>query len=393
MTGELILVINTGSTTTKCSIYSDVPGERSSLVCSKTIEHPDDMVHRFHCISAQVDHREKLVRAFFNESIPEGCPVAAVGALGGMLPPVPSGVIRLNEELADFSLNTPVYQHASNLGAPLSFRIAGTFGVPSFVVDPVGVDEIAPIARISGSPDFPRFSYVHALNIRATVRKLARELAMDFDSIRCVACHLGGGYSIAPLAGGRIIDSDNRMEGAPFTPERAGGIPPIPLLDACFSGRYTHDELYRKLYGAGGVYAYLGTKNVREMARRAEEGDAFALFIYDAMIYQIVKEIGAMASVLSFDLHGIVVTGGVANGKHLAREIERKCRNLAPVYIYPGENENEAIAESIQRVLRKIEQPLIWPDCVLSEREIDPLHPHRDPEGVFRPVTGGRQEE
>lgn len=393
MTGQLILVVNTGSTTTKCSVYRDENGDWPVRVCSGTIEHPDDMVHRFSRISHQVDYREELVREYFAGSLPKGGTVAAVGALGGMLPPVPSGVIRLNRELADFSLNTPVYQHASNLGAPLSFRVAETFDVPSFVVDPVGVDEMDPIARISGAPDFPRFSFVHALNIRATVRKLAAELSIPFEKIRVVACHLGGGYSIAPLSGGRLIDSDNRMEGAPFTPERAGGVPPIPLLEACFSGKYSREQLFRKLYGAGGVYAYLGTKNVREMAGRAREGDTFAAFIYDAMIYQIVKEIGAMASVLDFDLDGIVVTGGVANGARLASEIERKCRKLAPVFVFPGENENEAIAASIQRVLRGREKPLLWPGCVLSPEETDPLFPHRDQRGEFSPVTGGFQEE
>jgi butyrate kinase len=383
---ELILVINTGSTTTKCSVYSIGQEGDIRSVCGTTIEHPDDMVHRFPSISAQVDHREGLVRKYFSESLPEGARVAGIGAIGGMLPPVPSGLIELNPELADYSLYTPVYQHASNLGAPLAHRIALSYGVPAFVADPVGVDEMAPIARISGVPELPRFSYVHALNIRATVRKLAAQLSIDFSEIRCVACHLGGGYSIAPLAGGRIIDSDNRMEGAPFTPERAGGVPPIPLFEACFSGRYTRDELYKKLYGAGGLYAYLGTKDVREVARRTENGDGFAGFIYDAMIYQICKEIGSMASVLDFDLHGIVVTGGVANAKHLGSEIKRKCGGLAPVYIFPGENENESIASAVHRVLQGEEAPLRWPDCILTGRDVDPLYDHRDQNGDFSPV-------
>lgn len=391
MKDELILVINTGSTTTKCSVYRACPEDDPALLHSTVIEHPDDMVHRFARISDQVDHRAELVGKWFEEILPPSVPVAGVGALGGMLPPVPSGVIGLNRELADYSLHTPVYQHASNLGAPLAFRVAAAYGAPAFVVDPVGVDEMDPIARISGAPDLPRFSYVHALNIRATARKLARRLGVPFEALRVVACHLGGGYSIAPLTGGRLVDSDNRMEGAPFTPERAGGVPPIPLLEACFSGKYTREELYRKLYGAGGVYAYLGTKNVREMARRAEEGDAFAAFIYDAMIYQICKEIGAMASVLSFDLHGILVTGGVANGKRLAEEVRRKCQRLAPVHVFPGENENEAIAESVQRVLQGRETPLEWPGCVLTEQDTDPLHPYRDGEGVFHPVTGNKE--
>lgn len=382
MNAPAVLVINTGSTTTKCSFHSLPGAGECCLLCGTTIEHPDDMVHRFGRISDQIDHREELVRAFVDANAPGGCEIAAVGALGGMLPPVPSGVITLNAGLASFSLDTPVYQHASNLGAPLAFRIAESLGVPSFVVDPVGVDEMAPIARISGAPDFPRFSFVHALNIRATARKLAEKLGMGFEDLRCVACHLGGGYSIAPLLGGRLVDSDNRMEAAPFTPERAGGIPPIPLLEACFSGRYTRDELHRKLYGAGGIYAYLGTKDIREVARRIREGDEFARFIYDAMIYQICKEIGAMASVLDFRLDGIVVTGGVANEEYLTGEIVRRCGRLAPVFLYPGENENEAIASSMGRVLSGEEQPLEWPSCIMTGRQIDPLSDWRETRGA-----------
>ncbi len=386
MSREYILVINTGSTTTKCSVFSIDGNKELNLFCEETIEHPDDLFSRFPGISAQVDYREELVRDYFNKSLPENATVLAIGALGGMLPPVPSGLIKLNKELADFSLNTPVYHHASNLGAPLAYRIASSMNALSFVADPVGVDEITPISRVSGVPELPRFSYVHALNIRATVRKLADKLSLGFDEVRCVACHLGGGYSIAPLAGGKIIDSDNRMEGAPFTPERAGGVPPIPLFEACFSGKYTKEELYKKLYGGGGLYAYLGTKDVREANRRAEAGDEFARFILDVMIYQICKEIGSMASVLNFDLHGIVLTGGVANSKYITDEVTRKCSNLAKVYIYPGSNEKEAIASAVQRVLNKDEKPLEWPGCILTGKNVDPLFDFRDENGVFSAV-------
>lgn len=386
MSGEYILVINTGSTTTKCSVFSIDDNNELNLFCGKTIEHPDDLFSRFPGIAAQVDYREELVRNYFSSILPENATVLAIGALGGMLPPVPSGLITLNKELADFSLNTPVYHHASNLGAPLAYRIASSMNALSFVADPVGVDEITPISRVSGVPELPRFSYVHALNIRATVRKLADKLSLDFNEVRCVACHLGGGYSIAPLSGGKIIDSDNRMEGAPFTPERAGGVPPIPLFDACFSGKYSKEELYKKLYGGGGLYAYLGTKDVREATRRAEEGDDFAKFIIDVMIYQICKEIGSMASVLDFNLHGIVLTGGVANSKYITEEVIRKCSNLAKVYIYPGSNEKEAIASAVQRVLSKEEKPLEWPGCILTGKNVDPLFDYRDENGIFNAV-------
>ncbi len=368
----MILVINTGSTTTKCALFR-CDSEPTEPVQKTTIEHPDDMIHKFATISSQVDYREQLVREYVKNNLPENAEIKAVGAIGGMLPPVPSGVIALNKELADFSLNTPVYQHASNLGAPLAFRVADTFKVASYVVDPVGVDEMAPIARISGAVDFPRFSFVHALNIRATVRRLAKEIGKPFTQMRCVVCHLGGGFSIAPFDRGRIVDSDNRMDGAPFTPERAGGVPPIPLLEACFSGKYTQKELHKKLYGAGGIYGYLGTKDIREVIKRIKEGDSFAKFIYDAMIYQICKEIGAMASVLDFDMDGIIVTGGVANETYLTGEIVRKCSRLGKIHVFPGENENEAIALSVYYAMIAQEPAMQWPSCIISEEAIDPL--------------------
>lgn len=390
MPRNYLLVINTGSTTTKCSIYAVSAGELA-LHTENTIEHPDDLFRRYSGIPGQVDYREELVREYFQKNLPADAKVLAVGALGGMLPPVPSGIIALNGELAEYSLSTPVYHHASNLGAPIAYRIGKLMNADSFVADPVGVDEMTPVSRISGVPELPRFSYVHALNIRATIRKLAKELSLDFGEIRCVACHLGGGFSIAPFAGGKIIDSDNRMEGAPFTPERAGGVPPIPLFEACFSGKYSRDELYRKLYGGGGLYGYLGTKDVREVHRRIEEGDGFAGFILDAMIYQICKEIGSMASVLDFRLHGIVVTGGVANSSYLTDRIKSRCGALSRVYVYPGGNENEAIATSMLSVIQGEEEALRWPDCVLTGREIDPLQDFRDEKGEFRAVPFGKR--
>ncbi len=371
MTESRIVVVNTGSTSTKCSIYH---GEGDHIIeeVSECIRHPDDLVHRFPTIADQLDHREELVRGFLEKHLPDR-KCRAMGAIGGMLPPVPSGVIEINDELAHFSHKTPVYQHASNLAAPLIHRLKKDYQCPVYAVDPVGVDEMAPIARISGAPDFPRFSFVHALNIRATTRKLAAQLGRRFEEMRVVACHLGGGYSIAPVVNGRIVDSDNRMEGAPFTPERAGGVPPIPLLEACFSGKYTKQELHKKLYGAGGLYAYLGTKDIKEVVRRIAAGDSFAKFIYDAMIYQICKEVGAMASVLDFDIDGIIVTGGVANEKYLSGEIVRKCSRLGKVYLFPGENENEASAESVWRVITGKEQTMRWPDCIMKDEDIDPL--------------------
>jgi len=288
-----------------------------------------------------------------------------------MLTPVPSGAIKVNEELVKFSLYTPVYQHASNLGAPLAYRIAQYYEVSAFIVDPVSVDEFSAVARISGCPDFPRFSFVHALNIKATVRKFAEKIGKDLNTIRCVIAHLGGGFSIAAINKGRIVDNDNRMESASFTPERAGGIPPIPLLEACFSGKYKKEELLLKLYGQGGVYAYLGSKNMLELENKAKEGDQEVQKIYCAMIYQIGKEIAAMASVLDFEMDGIIITGGLSRDRFLMNGLKEKIHKLGSIYIYPGSNENEALAETVSRVLTGRENYLNWPVQYRKNEEIE----------------------
>lgn len=378
-----ILVVNTGSTSTKCALYAF---KQSHIVniADLSLSHPESELRAFPDVPSQKAYRQEQVAAFVEAGLPAGTALKAAGALGGMLPPVPSGCIRVDHSLARYCLESPVYQHASNLAAPIAFSIAEALGIPAYAVDPVGVDEMRAVARISGSPLFPRFSFVHALNIRATAKKLAAALGKPFEELRVVACHLGGGFSIAPLSGGKIIDSDNRMEGAPFTPERAGGLPPIPLMEACFSGKWTKEALHRQLYGEGGLYAYLGTKDVRGVTARIADGDAFARFIYDAMIYQICKEIGAMASVLDFKLDGIILTGGVARDAYIAEEIKSRCGALAPVYHYPGENENEAIAQSVADVLSGKSVPLSWPGCVLPREQTDPLY-------AFGKVFGRRE--
>jgi len=330
-------------------------------IIEETIKHLDKEINQFPNISEQIDYREKHIQYFIKRNLPGNTQIIACAGRGGMLTPVPSGAIKINEELVEFSLHTPVYQHASNLGAPLAYRIAQHYGVSAYIVDPVSVDEFSPIARISGSPDFPRFSFVHALNIRATGHKFAENIGKDFNTIRCVIAHLGGGFSIAAIENGKIIDNDNRMEGAPFTPERAGGVPPIPLLEACFSGKYTRESLLLKLYGEGGVYAYLGSKNMVELEKRAKQGEQEVRMIYYAMIYQIGKEIAAMASVLNFEMDGIVITGGLAHDHFLMSGLKEKIKKLGNIYIYPGSNENEALAETVARVLTGREDYLNWP--------------------------------
>ena len=280
MQNKLIITVNPGATTTRCAIYQTSNGSVAGIA-EEVIEHGDGELARFDAISKQLEYRYRLVFEFVRQHINDDNRAALVACAGrgGMLTPVPPGVIKVNDDLVRFSLETPVYEHASNLGAPLAHRLAGVYGVDAFIADPVGVDEFTDIARISGSPEFQRFSFVHALNIRSTARRLAQHLKKTVADLRLVTAHLGAGFSIAAVDRGRLIDNSNRMECSPFTPERTGGLPPITLIEACYSGKWTKAELLQKLYGQGGVFAYLGTRDMREVERRIEKGDDNAALI------------------------------------------------------------------------------------------------------------------
>ena len=357
---DLILTINPGATSTKCALFG-WEQDKVLAISAENISHPTSELAQFRSVYSQLDYRDLAVCKFIDKHLDTNSRIIACAGRGGMLTPVPSGAIEVNEQLIDFSLHKAVYEHASNLGAPLAYRRAKKYGARAFIVDPVSVDEFAPVARISGCPDFPRFSFVHALNIKATARKVANELKKTFYQLRCVVAHLGAGFSIAALCRGRIIDNDNRMESGPFTPERAGGVPPIPLIDACFSGKYTKKEIMSKLYGRGGIKGYLGTKDFKQVEKRISMGDNYAQLIYEAMVYQICKEIGSMASVLEFDLDAIIITGGLANSRRLVNDLEKRIKRLGCIWVYPGSYENEALAQTVARVLSGREEYLTWP--------------------------------
>lgn len=356
---SLILAINPGTTTTRLGLF-EARGPGVSRVAEQTIEHDEGVMAGFATIADQLDYRSDAILGFLGEAAGEAR-LAAVSGRGGMLSPVPAGVIAVNEELVRFALHTPVHHHASNLGAPLARRIADAHRCPAFVVDPVSVDELPPVARLSGCPDLPRFSFVHALNVRACGRRLAETLGMPFGELEAVVAHLGAGISIAALRQGRIVESSNRMEISPFSPERAGGLPPLPLIDLCYSGAYSKDALKKRLYGQGGVSAYLGTKDMRRVEAMIEAGDPRAELVWEAMVYQIGKAIGAMAAVLDFRPHGVVLTGGMAQSPRIVAALTARCEALAPVHVYPGSHESEALAAGAARVLAGSEKPLAWP--------------------------------
>ena len=362
---EVIFTVNPGATSTKCALYSVLENGISEpapiCISEETVEHPDQVLSQFEQLADQLSYRYELVALFLEKVLTSGDRLIACAGRGGMLTPVPSGAIKVNKALVKFSLNTPVYQHASNLGAPLAYRVAQKHGVEAYIVDPVSVDEFAPVARISGSPDFERFSFVHALNTRATARKLSDQIGKPFEQLNCVVAHLGAGFSISAIKEGRIVDNDNRMEGAAFSPERAGGIPPIPLIDACFSGKYTQKQIKKRLYGEGGLYGYLGTRDLRDVEARIRDGDQYAKLIFDAMIYQIKKSMAVMASVLDFKLDGFILTGGLAHSSQLVASLRITLEAVASLYVFPGSNENEALAETTASVVKGKAECLHWP--------------------------------
>lgn len=359
MADDVILAINPGTTTTRCALFVVAPGGVTPLV-EETLEHDEARMAGFESIAGQLPFRRACIEAFLADHLGDGRLVACAGR-GGMLTPVPAGVIAVNADLVDVALNRPVHRHASNLGAPLADAVARPLGLPAFIVDPVSVDELAPVARVSGFEDIPRFSFVHALNIRASARRLAAEQNKAFDDLRCVVAHLGAGISVATLLGGRLVDSSNRMEISPFSPERAGGLPPLPLIELCYSGAYTREALLRKLYGEGGVFGYLGTRDMRKVEAMIDAGDDRAALILEAMIYQIAKAIGTMASVACFDLDGIVLTGGMAQSARIVSSLRDRIGGLAPVTVYPGSDECRALAEGAARALSGAETPMTWP--------------------------------
>ena len=365
MNDSLVIAVNPGTTTTRCAAYRPAPSAEAApaLAAERTFEHSDEQLGRYAAIAEQLAFRLELLESFAAKTLraASGAKLVACAGRGGMLTPVPPGVIRVNEALVEFSLHTPVYQHSSNLGAPLAHALAERHGCPAFIADPVSVDELTDVSRISGSPEFPRFSFVHALNIRATARKTAAALGRRLDELNLVIAHLGAGFSIAAMRCGRLIDNSNRMECSPFTPERCGGLPPIPLIEASFSGRYTRDELMKRLYGEGGVYAYLGTRDMRRVEAMIDAGDARAALIFEAMRYQIKKAIGAMAGALDFELDGIALTGGLVNSRRLTEDLSEACARIGPVFTHPGSNETEALAAAAFSALVDSADVMEWP--------------------------------
>ncbi len=336
-----ILAINPGSTSTKIAVYDD-----NTPRFKQTISHSREELSRFPNLLDQYGWRKELIeRALRHEGI-DLHSISAVIGRGGIIQPVESGVYEVNDELR-YDLEHARVQHASNLGGLLARDIADEIGVKSFIADPVVVDEMIPYARISGSPELPRESIFHALNQKAIARRFARETNRKYEDLNLIVCHMGGGITVSAHRRGRVIDTTNALDGCgPFSPERSGSLPPGPLIRLCFSGKYTEEELMRIVHGAGGLMAHLGTTSVPEVIERIESGDLHAMLILRAMVYTVAKEIGAMAIAFKGNVDAILITGGMAHSKRITDFMAQYVSFIAPIYVYPGEDELLTLAEN-----------------------------------------------
>ena len=343
-----ILVINPGSTSTKMAVYED---EQPILL--RNITHTAEELAPFDAITEQQDFRKQLV---LDELAAADIPLEfdAVIGRGGLVKPIAGGVYEINQQMIDDTLHGCVmHNHACNLGCLIAHEIAKEIGCRSFIADPGVVDELSPLARISGSPLMPRICIWHALNQRAIARRFANEIGKRYEDLDLIICHLGGGISVAAHQHGRAVDANNALDGeGPFSPERAGSLPASDLIRLSFSGKYTEKQLLKRLAGKAGLNAHLGTANVKEIEKRIAEGDAHAEMILNAMIYHVAKNIVGLGAVFCGKVDAILLTGGLARSEYVITRLRKRIEFLAPTYCFPGEDEMEALALNALDVLR-----------------------------------------
>ncbi len=344
-----ILAINPGSTSTKIAVYQD---EKPLLL--RSITHSAEELAPYGDVIEQQDFRRQLV---LDELRMANIPLQfdAVIGRGGLVKPIAGGVYEINQQMLDDTLHGCVmHNHACNLGCLIAHEIAALMpGCRSFIADPGVVDELSPLARISGSPLMPRICIWHALNQRAIARRYARGIGKEYEDLNLIICHLGGGISVAAHEHGKAIDANNALDGeGPFSPERAGSLPAADLIRLCFSGKYNEKQLLKRIAGKAGLNAHLGTNDMREILERIKNGDEHARLIVEAMLYHVAKNIAAEAAVLCGNVNAILLTGGMAHSDIIVDELRRRIEFLAPVYVFPGEDEMEALALNALSVLQ-----------------------------------------
>ncbi|MGB8658147.1 MAG: butyrate kinase [Candidatus Zixiibacteriota bacterium] len=351
-----ILVINPGSTSTKISVF-----ENGTESFSRSINHSKLELEPFARVWDQYEFRKKLIKEALEDANMKPETLSAAVGRGGLFRPVVSGTYVVNELMIEDGRKAYGGEHPSNLGAVLAFGVGWDYHIPAFIVDPPSVDELDPIARYSGLPEFPRKSLFHALNIKATARLAASDLKKKLDQINLVVAHLGGGISVAAIRQGKVIDANNGLDSGPFTPERAGTLPMLEFAAWCFSGKSTLAQVKKRVVGGGGLVAYLNTNNCREVEKMIQEGNKEAERVYEAMIYQIACEIGSRAVALKGKVDAIVLTGGMAHSDYVVERLKEWVEFIAKILTYPGQDEMKALALGALRVLRGEEEAKIYP--------------------------------
>ena len=350
------LIINPGSTSTKVGVFED-----ETLLFEETLRHPTEEITKYASIIDQKDFRKQIILDFLKE---KNCDVHSLDVIvgrGGLLKPIPGGTYAVSDELLADLKKGVQGQHASNLGGILAREIGDAIGKPSYIVDPVVVDELTDVARISGMPELPRRSIFHALNQKAVARRYAKEHGTTYEALNLIVIHMGGGVSVGAHSKGKVVDVNNILDGEGcFSPERAGTVPVGDLIKMCFSGKYTQQEIYKKICGNGGFNAYLHTNDARVVEKMVEEGDEYAKLIQDAFYYQIAKDAGAMAAVLHGKVDQIILTGGIAYAQLTVDKLTESIGWIAPITVYPGEDELLALAQGGLRVMTGEEEAKVY---------------------------------
>lgn len=352
-TEYVILTINPGSTSTKVAIYHN-----DRCIFSKNLFHQPEELAQAQSLTDQRSFRKNTILDFLKEQSITVENLDAIAARGGLLRPLKGGTYRIGPLMLEELGAQRNGVHASNLGALIAHEIIGDRQIPSFIVNPVTVDEMEPVARISGMEGILRKSAFHALNQKAVAMGYAKSLGRKYEELNMIVTHLGGGISVGAHRKGRVIDVNNALEEGPFSPERAGGVPVQQLIAMCYSGDYQQRDISKMLVGKGGIISYLGTADCLEVERRIAEGDTKARLVYEAMAYQTAKEIGAAATVLKGKIDQILITGGIARSRLLVEMIRERVEFLAPITVHPGEDELQALAEGVLRVLTGEEEAM-----------------------------------
>ncbi len=343
-----ILAINPGSTSTKIAVYAD-----TTPVFIQTIRHTTEELAPYDLVTDQFNFRKELIlNELKNAEIPLN-QIKVVMGRGGLLKPVESGIIAVDDKMVHDLESCSYGEHASNLGGLIAYDLANSLPeANAYITNPVVVDELDDLARLSGHPLLPRRSIFHALNQKAVAREHAKSIMRKYEDLNLIVIHLGGGITVGAHKKGRVIDVNQGLDGdGPFSPERTGTLPVGDLVRLCYSGEYTMKQIMKMVKGEGGLVAYLGTNSAYEVEQRVSSGDTEAKYIYDGMAYQIAKEIGGMVAVLKSDVDGILITGGIAYDKYFVNQIISYIHRMAPVHVYPGEDEMKALAMNGLRLI------------------------------------------